>query len=144
MSEGFELDPRIAATSRPVGDTDFCLVRLVNDSRYPWLVLIPRRPGIVEVFDLGPDERHALVDLASDIAARMAAAFGAEKVNIGSLGNRVRQFHLHIVVRRSTDAAWPDAVWNGTPAVPYGSAEAEAVLVRLGACLDDVGFSGGS
>ena len=135
MTGTFEVDPRVMVTTLPLGETELCLVRLVNDSRYPWLVLVPRRPGIVELFDLSSDERHALVDLASDIAAGMAAAFDAEKVNIGSLGNRVRQFHLHIVVRRSTDAAWPDAVWNDTPAVPYDQIEADAVLVRLRACL---------
>lgn len=142
MRARFELDPRIAATSLPLGETDLCMVRLVDDSRYPWLVLVPRHPDLVELFDLGPDDRRALIDCASAFAARMAQTFGADKINIGSLGNRVRQLHLHVVVRRSTDAAWPDAVWNGTPAIPYEAAEAEAVLARLRACLDLRGSSG--
>ncbi len=131
MSELFELDPRIAAGSLPLTETDLCLVRLMNDSRYPWVLLVPRRPAVTEIFDLSLPDRHALIDLAAAMAARMAETFGAEKMNVGSLGNRVRQFHLHIVVRRLGDAAWPDAVWNGTSPVPYEPEALGTVTDRL-------------
>ena len=131
MPELFELDPRIAAGSVPLAETNLCLVRLMNDSRYPWVLLVPRRPAVTEIFDLSLPDRHALVDLASAIAARMAETFDAEKMNVGSLGNRVRQFHLHIVVRRSDDPAWPDAVWNGTAPVPYERDALDLLVDRL-------------
>lgn len=143
MSDTFILDPRIAETSLALGQTELCVVRLVNDSRYRWLVLVPARPSIVELFDLTPEDRRSLIDSASNIAACMAAAFSAEKMNVGNLGNRVRQFHLHIIARHSNDAAWPDAVWNGTPAVPYEAAEAENVVTRLRGCLSLHGTGSG-
>ena len=127
----FALDERIEAASLPLGETDFCLLRLMNDSRYPWVVLVPRRPATVELFDLTADDRRCLVEDASHLAAGMAAVFGAEKMNVGSLGNRVRQFHLHIIARRTGDPAWPDAVWNGSAAVPYEAADRDRVLAML-------------
>lgn len=135
MPGAFELDRGIATSSVSLAETELCLARMANDSRYPWVLLIPRRPSVVELFDLDPVDRHALIDLAADIAARMAAAFGAEKMNVGSLGNRVRQFHLHIIARRTGDAAWPDAVWNGTPAVPYEPEALDAMVERLRPCV---------
>lgn len=131
MADGFELDERIAASTWPVGQSGLCLVRLMNDRRYPWLVLVPRTPGLVEIFDLTPDDRHRLIDLAADLAQRMTTAFGADKINVGALGNRVRQFHLHVVARRATDPSWPDAVWDGSPGEPYEPAERDAVLRKL-------------
>ena len=135
MSDSFKLDPRLAAASLPLAETPLCLFRLIDDSRYPWVLLVPCRPHIVELFDLSAAERHTLVDQAADLAAAMTAIFAADKMNIGSLGNRVTQFHLHVIARRRGDAAWPDAVWNGTPAMPYEPAELAGVLGRLRDCL---------
>ena len=131
MPHNLELDPRIAAATLPVAATPLFEVRLMDDSRYPWLVLVPRRPGVEELFDLAPADRHALIDLAAHLAAGLASAFAADKMNVGTLGNRVRPFHLHVVARRLGDAAWPDAVWNGSAAVPYEASEREAVLDRM-------------
>lgn len=75
----FELDRRIATSSVSLAETELCLARMADDSRYPWVLLIPRRPSVVEVFDLQPVDRHALIDLAADIAARMAAALGPRR-----------------------------------------------------------------
>lgn len=141
MSLVFQLDPRIAEGSLPLGRLELCEVRLVNDSRYPWALLVPQRADVKELFQLASTDRSALIEEAADLAARMSTAFQADKMNVGSLGNRVAQFHLHVVVRRRGDSAWPDAVWNGTAAVPYGSAERDAVLAKMKACLARPGRS---
>lgn len=135
MSGRFELDPRIAAGTVAIAETDLCLVRLMNDSRYPWLLLIPRRPDVVELFDLPAADRQALTDLAADIAGAMAARFEATKMNIGALGNRVPQFHLHVIARRTGDAAWPNAVWDGTAPVPYDDAPLHEAVSQMRGCL---------
>lgn len=135
MSGMFQLDPRIAEGSLPLGRLELCEVRLMNDSRYPWALLVPQRANVTELFQLASPDRSALIEEAAELAARMSAAFQADKMNVGNLGNRVAQFHLHVVARRRSDSAWPDAVWNGTAAVPYGSAESDAVLAKMKACL---------
>ena len=136
MPNPFELDPRIAAATVELGAADALSFRMMNDRRYPWIVIVPQRPDLVELFDLTTIELNRLMGHAARIAGAMAQRFAAEKINIATLGNRVRQLHLHIVARRSGDAAWPDAVWNGTPAEPYAAAEAEAMRGRLHDCLD--------
>ena len=131
----FALDPRIAAGTLAVAERPLCLVRLMNDRRYPWLLVIPRRPDVTELFHLPPPERHALIDFAADLAAGMTRRFAADKMNVGALGNRVPQFHLHVIVRRVGDPAWPDAVWNGTAAISYADAERDAMLADMRALL---------
>ena len=132
----FALDPRIAATTLALAETSTSLARMINDCRFPWIVLVPRHPNAVELFDLPAPLRHALFDEAAAIAARMAQGFSAEKINIATLGNKVRQFHLHLVARRIGDAAWPDGVWNGTAAEPFDDAtQLAAMQARLLACV---------
>ena len=133
----FALDPRIAATTLALAETTTSLARMMNDRRYPWIVLVPRHPNAVELFDLPAPLRHALADEAASVAARMAKSFSAEKINIATLGNKVRQFHLHIVARRIGDAAWPDGVWNGTAAEPFDDpAQLATMRARLQACVE--------
>ncbi|MDP8916944.1 MAG: HIT domain-containing protein [Pseudomonadota bacterium] len=117
MTPEFELDPRLRATSEPLAELPLCQARLQNDARWPWLVLIPRRPGAVELEDLTAEERAALMEegIAAGAAVRaVGAAAGAavEKLNLGALGNVVPQLHLHLVGRRRGDPAWPGPVWG--------------------------------
>ncbi|RDI98164.1 HIT family protein [Dyella solisilvae] len=129
MSETtFELDPRLAADTVLVASLALCDVRLMNDTRFPWLVLTPRRAGLVEICDLADDEQCVLwreVKLASQ-ALRETAPH--DKLNLGALGNIVRQLHVHVVGRREGDAAWPGPVWGSGKAVAY---EAEALARML-------------
>ena len=117
-------DPRLIAGSHRVGDLALCAVRVQDDARWPWLVLIPRRPGLHEVEDLSPPERAALVEeavRAGEAVRRIGAATGWEvaKLNVGALGNVVPQLHLHVVGRAAGDAAWPGPVWGVGVAQPY-------------------------
>ena len=124
----FSLDPRLAADTFSLGDLSLCRVLLMNDSRFPWLILVPRRADLSEIFDLAASERAVLIEEAARAAEKLKALAGADKINIGALGNAVAQLHVHLVARRAGDAAWPGPVWGAGQASPY-EAEAAATLV---------------
>lgn len=129
MRAVFELDPRLAADTLAIGDLPLCRVLLMRDSRFAWLVLVPRHAGLVEVADLAEADRAALwreVDLAG---AALRAVAPCDKLNIGALGNIVRQLHVHVVARVERDAAWPGPVWGSGTAVAY--ADIQTVAARL-------------
>ncbi|KJV37168.1 HIT domain-containing protein [Luteibacter yeojuensis] len=133
MSPAFELDPRLAGDTVVIGDMPLCRVLLMRDSRFAWLVLVPRQPGLVEVADLAEADRAALwreVDLAGEA---LRGAGPCDKLNIGALGNIVRQLHVHVVARVEGDAAWPGPVWGSGKAGVY--ADIEAVAARLRGAL---------
>ena len=120
----FQIDPRIVAGSHPLATLKLSHARLQGDARWPWIVLVPRRGGARELEHLPPADRVLLMDeiLAAGAAVRaLGAALGrpVEKLNIGMLGNRVEQLHVHVVGRRSDDPAWPEPVWGMGAAVPY-------------------------
>ncbi len=122
----FAVDPAFEAGSIAVGDLPLCLVRLQADARWPWLILIPRRPGLREVEDLSPADRARLIEetvLAGQAVRAMGAAIGftVEKLNIGALGNVTPQLHVHVVGRRAGDAAWPGPVWGVGLPEAYGA-----------------------
>ncbi len=136
MSEGFALDPQLARESVFVADRALCRVLLTDDARFPWLVLVPRRTGLVELFDLSPTERVQLFDELEQAARALRSVAPCTKLNVGALGNVVRQLHVHVVARREDDAAWPGPVWGHGPRRPYDeSARAQRVstiAARLG------------
>ena len=100
MSDRFELDPRLAADTLPVATLGLCEVRLMNDARFGWLVLVPQRPGMVEIADLDAEERAVLWQEVEHAAAALRSATPCDKLNLGALGNIVRQLHVHLVARR--------------------------------------------
>jgi diadenosine tetraphosphate (Ap4A) HIT family hydrolase len=124
----FVLDERLARDTLVVGDLPLCRVLLINDSRWPWLVLVPRREGAIELTDLGVADRALLIEEAALAAGFLQAHTGAVKINIGALGNIVRQLHLHVVARNVGDPAWPGPVWGHRVAMAYGEAEARALI----------------
>ncbi len=131
----FSLDPRIAGASHPLAALDLCEARLQDDARFPWIVLAPRREGLVEIADL---DATALAQLWAEVRAAGEAvrAIGAAlrrpalKLNHGQLGNVVSQLHIHVVGRHAGDAAWPGPVWGFGAAEPY---DAQALAVTLAA-----------
>lgn len=126
----FDLNERIAADGLLVGDLPFCRVLLMNDRTYPWLMLVPRLEGAVELHDLPPILLQEVMAEVSRAAACLKQQSGCDKINIASLGNVVAQLHIHVVGRRTDDAAWPRPVWGAAPAQPY-SAEQGAELTVL-------------
>ena len=137
MSTSFELDPRLAGDTVIVGDLPLCRVLLMRDSRYAWVILVPRRTALVEVSDL-PEGDQALLWREVAIAGRaLRAVAPCDKLNIGALGNIVRQLHVHVVARREGDAAWPGPVWGLGQAEAYAKGEAERLVeaIRHGLAL---------
>jgi diadenosine tetraphosphate (Ap4A) HIT family hydrolase len=132
MSTGpFSLDPRLAADTLPVAELGLCSVRLMNDSRFPWLVLVPRQPGLTEIADLAPVDHTALWIEVNRAASALRASGACDKINIGALGNIVRQLHVHVVARLEGDAAWPGPVWGSGAAQAWPAAEATARIEHL-------------
>lgn len=115
----FEPDPRLVEDSYPITELPLCQLRLMDDTRFPWLLLIPRRHGVSEVFALNEAEQRQLWREASRIGQAFKALMGADKLNMASLGNVVEQLHMHLVLRRMDDDAWPGPVWGQGEPEPY-------------------------
>lgn len=113
----FALHPRLAADTAPLGDWRLCRVLLMDNSGWPWIILVPRRPGLREFHDLPAEDRAVLMEEIAAASKAMAALPGTTKVNVGMLGNIVSQLHVHVIARREGDPNWPGPVWGfGSPA----------------------------
>jgi diadenosine tetraphosphate (Ap4A) HIT family hydrolase len=132
----FSLDPRIAAETTLLASLSLCDVLLMNDARYPWLVLVPRRSELVEIFDLDSAAQMVLWRELSKAEKALRSSVGHyDKLNIAVLGNVVRQLHIHIVLRREDDEAWPAPVWGRGEPVPYRGEHLLAFSQSLRAAL---------
>lgn len=132
----FELHPQLAGDTVPVHTQSDIQLLLMNDRRYPWLLLVPRVDNVREWHDLPQPLRSRLFDASVRLGEQMLTVFQAEKLNVAMLGNRVQQFHLHHVARTTGDAAWPDPVWGRGQATPYDERALAACLSQLRARLD--------
>ncbi|HTI88194.1 MAG TPA: HIT family protein [Alphaproteobacteria bacterium] len=128
MTDAFALDPQLERDTLPICDLALSAVRLMNDSRYPWLILVPRRANVSEVIDLTSNDQHLLLDETSRVAEALRTACTPKKLNIAAIGNIVAQLHVHVVARFADDGAWPQPVWGVGTAVPYGDAAATAFI----------------
>lgn len=133
----FVLDPRLAADTHVLGDLGLCRLLLMNDATYPWLILVPRHPGLAEVVDLDRDDRIRLMDEIALVSEALQAATAPVKLNVAALGNMVRQLHVHLIARFDTDPAWPGPVWGKVPARSYSPASARDMAERIAAALGD-------
>lgn len=131
----FALDGRLAADTRHVAGLPLCEALLMKDARFPWLILVPRRPGLVEIADLPEADQATLWHEVNRAAAALRATAPCDKLNLGALGNIVRQLHVHVVARREGDAAWPGPVWGSGSALPYGAEALDEFIARLRAAL---------
>lgn len=127
----FVLDPRLLQDTLPIGDFPLCTLLLSNDSNYPWFILVPKRPGISEVFQLSEAEQAQLWKETTYLSAVLDRAFKADKMNVAALGNVVNQLHMHVIVRLKSDAAWPAPVWGKHPAKPYSPEEVARIRSQL-------------
>jgi diadenosine tetraphosphate (Ap4A) HIT family hydrolase len=132
---GFLLHPRLTADTATIADWSLSRVLLMNDKRFPWIILVPRRADISEIFDLDEAARATLTSEISRVGVRLKdwakTRGGGDKINIGVIGNTVPQLHVHVVARAKTDPAWPGTVWGAGGAVPYGAAELSRVVSEL-------------
>ena len=122
----FLLDPRLAADSLFIADGPLSQIRLMDDARYPWLLLVPRVADIAEWIELDGNQQRLLLAEINQAGKLVHAEPGVEKLNIGALGNVVRQFHVHLVGRHTGDPAWPGPVWGNGTALRFSPAERQA------------------
>ncbi|WP_166265948.1 HIT domain-containing protein [Marinobacter caseinilyticus] len=115
----FQLHERLAADTISLGRTELCELRLMNDSSWPWVLLVPRRPDIREIYELSEADQIQLLKESSALGQGMMAVFAGDKLNVAALGNMVPQLHLHHIVRFEGDSAWPGPVWGKQAAMPY-------------------------
>jgi len=134
--ERFEVAARIAADSVPLADWALCHVRLMDDRRYPWLLLLPRRAGLEEWTDLEPGEQAELAREIGRAGAALGETVPFDKLNVAAIGNIVRQLHVHVVGRRIGDPAWPGTVWGQGTREPYAPAERDDLVAALRRRLD--------
>ena len=135
MSDRFELDPRLLADTFLVGEAPLNQVLLMNDARYPWLILVPRRANIAEPFELSEADQAQLWQESMRLGQAMKAHFAADKINVAALGNQVAQLHVHHIARFHVDAAWPSPVWGAGSAVPYQEAALDTLMDDLRSVL---------
>ncbi len=107
-----QLNEELAKNSRFVTDLPLCEVRIQNEARFPWIILIPKRDNVAEIIDLSMEDQEQLLKELRMASKVMQSAFNADKLNIGALGNIVRQLHLHVIARYESDLAWPNPVWG--------------------------------
>lgn len=124
----FKLDPQLEADTFLIGMTPLSRILLMNDCRYPWLILVPERPDITEPFELNEGDQRTLWQESMTLGKLMKTIFEAQKLNIAALGNQVAQLHVHHIARFRTDVAWPRPVWGVGAAEPYAP---DAALERV-------------
>lgn len=127
----FQLHPRLADDTIHLGDMILSRVLLMNDARFPWLMLVPRRPDLSEVVDLATGERSMLMEEIAAVSSALREATQSPKLNVGALGNIVPQLHVHVVARFESDAAWPGPVWGHGDREPYQEPAAAAFAAEI-------------
>lgn len=132
-----KLDPRLAQDCIYLGKLDLCQLLLVNDSQYPWCILVPDREKISELYELSDEDQLLLCRESSYLAACMMEVFSGDKMNIAAIGNIVPQLHVHHIVRYRSDAVWPSPVWGKLPAQAYSVMELASTIQKLQAQLSD-------
>ncbi len=136
----FSLDPRLDADTMPLGRFALSRVLLMNDARYPWLILVPERPDLAEIIDLPESDQLRLMQEIAAASQALKALFSPDKLNVGALGNRVRQLHVHVLARFVSDAAWPGPVWGVGEAQAYPPHMAGVAMDRIIAALKPFGL----
>ena len=135
----FTLHPRLAADTHFLADLQLCRVLLLNDARFPWLILVPRRTVLRELTDLHPEDRMLAFDEIERASDALRRLYAPDRINVAAIGNIVNQLHIHVVARKTTDAAWPGTVWGNGTAEPYDEA---SLAVRRSEILPYFGTGG--
>lgn len=127
----FVLHERLAADSFVLGDFPLCRLLLMNDARYPWFILVPRRENLREIYQLADADQALLLRESAQLSRAIMQAYAGDKLNVAALGNVVPQLHLHHIVRHTGDAAWPAPVWGRHPPQAYDEAARRARIEAL-------------
>ena len=136
MEAVWSLHPQLERDTVPVGDLALSRVLAIDDADYPWLVLVPRRAGAVEIADLGDAATLLMAEIAQ-VSRVLKDVAHCDKLNIAAIGNVVPQLHVHIVARRKDDPLWPKPVWG---LAQSRSGEPAAFLRFITAIRNDLGL----
>ena len=131
MSAGFQLHPRLLADTICLGDLPLCRVLLMQERRYPWIILVPTYPDLTEITALSEADQSRLILESSSVARQMERHLMADKINVAAIGNLVPQLHWHVIARYRDDPAWPAPVWGRFTPEPYTPEESMALAERL-------------
>jgi diadenosine tetraphosphate (Ap4A) HIT family hydrolase len=127
----WSLNAQLERDTIDIGDLPLCRVLVIKDANYPWLLVVPRRPDIVEIIDLAEADQAQLMTEISRVARALKDVTRCEKLNIAALGNMVPQLHVHVIARRGGDAAWPRPVWGAAPALALDPGQVEPFIAEL-------------
>jgi len=127
----FPLDPRLEADTHPLAELGLSRLLLMDDARFPWLILVPRIAGARELLDLDAADRATLLDEVTGVSRALESRLRPDKLNVAALGNVVPQLHVHVIARFATDAAWPNPVWGHGEREPYPSEERQRRIADL-------------
>jgi len=127
----FTLHPQLQKDCLVLGTLDLCCVLLMRDAQFPWLILVPQREAVSEVYQLTETDQQLLQAESSWLAKRLAEGFSADKMNIAALGNVVNQLHIHHVVRYCDDPLWPKPIWGQLAPQAYSDEALKQVLAKL-------------
>ena len=131
MPTDWSLHPQLKKDTIDIGDLPLSRVLVIKDAHYPWLLLVPRREDVSEIIDLGEVEQAQLMTEINRVARALKEISKCEKLNIAALGNLVPQLHVHIIARRSGDAAWPRPVWGVMPPLTHDMDEVQNFIGAL-------------
>lgn len=134
----FTLHQRLAEDTLFIGQFPLCEALLMNDARYPWIILVPKRSDITEIHQLSIDDQQQLMQESCFVASKLADLVNADKMNIAALGNVVSQLHVHHVARFVEDETWPNPIWGRGQAIPYSEEESAIMLMELRAAFIDL------
>ncbi len=127
----YTLHPQLQADTLPICDLELCEARLMNDRRFPWVILVPRRADVTEVHQLPGEDQVLLIRESSAAAVALGRLFEAAKINVAALGNLVPQLHWHVIARFRGDEAWPGPVWGCGERRPYDETQGNELCGRL-------------
>lgn len=133
----FQLHPRLQQDSIEIGQFTLSQLRLINDSQYPWFILVPQKNDISEIYQLSEKDQQQLQQESSLLTKILVEIFKADKMNIAAIGNIVPQLHFHHIVRYKTDISWPAPVWGKFDSIPYTEEQVEKIKARISNALKE-------
>jgi len=137
----FILHPRLKQDCIKLGRFQLCRLLLMNDSQYPWFILVPEKPELSEIYQLNKSDRTLMIEESSYLSEKLAQIYDADKMNVASLGNIVSQLHIHHIVRYQTDKTWPGPVWGKLDPIPYATSEIATIKATLASHLSNYNTS---
>lgn len=131
----FQLNSKLQADTFFIHNLKVSRLLLMNDANYPWLILVPQKPDLIELTDLSFADQTEVLREINLVGKILKENFGAEKLNIGALGNVVSQLHIHVIGRKKNDVTFPKPVWGNAPAKPYDEKEAQDLIKKIKSLL---------